>query len=76
MHHPTDRLTHTTAFDTPVVMYWLEREIAQWVHHEGWIQQKPSMELHVAPLPPVGVTRIPTWVTCLPVTLTTGHSGQ
>ena len=32
MHHPTDRITHTTAFDTPVVEHWLEREIAQWVH--------------------------------------------
>ena len=28
MHHPTDRLTHTTAFVTPVVEHWLEREIA------------------------------------------------
>ena len=32
MHHPTDRITHTTAFVTPVVEQWLEREIAQWVH--------------------------------------------
>ena len=32
MHHPTDRITHTMAFDTPVVEHWLEREIAQWVH--------------------------------------------
>ena len=32
MHHPTDRVTHTTAFVTPVVEHWLEREIAQWVH--------------------------------------------
>ena len=31
MHHPTDRVTHTTAFVTPVVEHWLEREIAQWV---------------------------------------------
>ena len=30
MHHSTDRITHTTAFVTPVVEYWLEREIAQW----------------------------------------------
>ena len=28
MHHPTDRITHTTTFVTPVVEYWLEREIA------------------------------------------------
>ena len=32
MHHPTDRITHTTAFFSPVVEHWLEREIAQWVH--------------------------------------------
>ena len=29
--HPTDRIAHTTAFVTPVVEHWLEREIAQWV---------------------------------------------
>ena len=33
MHHPTDRITHTTAFVTAVVKHWLEREIAQWVLH-------------------------------------------
>ena len=32
MHHPTDRIAHTTAFVTPVVEHWLERKIAQWVH--------------------------------------------
>ena len=32
MHHPTDRIAHTTAFVTPVVEHWLEREISQWVH--------------------------------------------
>ena len=26
------RTTHTTAFVTPVVEHWLEREITQWVH--------------------------------------------
>ena len=31
MHHPTDRIAQTTAFITPVVEHWLEREIAQWV---------------------------------------------
>ena len=31
MHHPTDRITYTMAFVTPVVDHWLEREIAQWV---------------------------------------------
>ena len=28
MHHPTDRSAHTTAFATPVVEHWLEREIS------------------------------------------------
>ena len=37
MHHPTDRIAHITAFLTPVVEHWLERQIAQWVHHEGSI---------------------------------------
>ena len=32
MHHHTERIAHNTAFVTPVVMHWLEREIAQWVH--------------------------------------------
>ena len=31
MHHPTDRIAHTTAFVTPVVVHWLERE------HETWL---------------------------------------
>ena len=35
MHHPTDRIAHTMAFLIPVVEHWLEREITQWVHHEG-----------------------------------------
>ena len=32
MHHPTDRIAHTTAFVTPVMEHWVEWEIAQWVH--------------------------------------------
>ena len=30
-----DRIIHTTAFGTPVVEHWLEREIAQWVTEHG-----------------------------------------
>ena len=30
MHHPTDRIAHTTAFVTPVVEHWLEVEIAKY----------------------------------------------
>ena len=26
-HHPTDRIVHTTAFDTPVVENWLKQKI-------------------------------------------------
>ena len=32
MHHPIDRIVHTTVFVTPVVEHWLEWEIAQWVN--------------------------------------------
>ena len=27
-----ERITHTTAFVTPVMEHWLEREIAQWLN--------------------------------------------
>ena len=54
--HSTDRITHTTVFVTPVVRHWLEREIAQWVHHEGSIRRPIApwanaltTELHLAP---------------------------
>ena len=33
-----DRIVHTTAFVTPVVEHWLEREIAQWVHPIHWTE--------------------------------------
>ena len=46
MHRPTDIITHTTAFCTPVVEHWLERETAQWVHHEA-ILTKSSYILYV-----------------------------
>ena len=55
MHHPTDRITHTIAFVTPVVEHWLECEIAQWVHYEGSIRRSIApwantliTELHLA----------------------------
>ena len=44
------------SFVTPLVEHWLEREIAQWVHHEGSIRQPIApranaltTELHLAP---------------------------
>ena len=47
MHHPTDRITHTTAFVTSVVEHWLEREIAQWVHPIKDRSDDPSHHEHV-----------------------------
>ena len=29
MHNSKDMIAHTTAFDTPVVEHWLEREVAR-----------------------------------------------
>ena len=42
-----DRITHITAFVTPVVEHWLEREIAQWVHCT--MSERSTSELHPAP---------------------------
>ena len=39
MDHPTDSIIPTNAIVTPVMEHWLEREIGQWVHHEGLIRQ-------------------------------------
>ena len=56
MHHPINRIEHTTAFGTPVVEHWLERKLAQWVHHGGSIRRPIAprvkaltTELHLAP---------------------------
>ena len=35
MHDPTYRIAHTTAFVTPVMDHWLEREIVQWAAYES-----------------------------------------
>ena len=46
MHHPTDRIIHTTAFVTPVMEHWLEREIAQWVVFiKGTVTGGPTPEI-------------------------------
>ena len=42
MHHPTDKIADTTAYITPVVEHWLEREIAQWVHPMKDLSDDPS----------------------------------
>ena len=57
MHHPTDRIAHTTASVTPIMEHWLEREIAQWVqpmkdrsddpsHHERTLLPQSYISLH------------------------------
>ena len=45
MRHPTHRITHTTAFVTPVVGHWLEREIAGTRIDPNAL----TTELHLAP---------------------------
>ena len=58
MHHPTDRITHTTAFVTPVVEHWLEREMAQWVHSEQAVVAHACHGYRYGPLPvPLSGTR-------------------
>ena len=57
MHHPTDRIAHTTAFVTPVVEHWLEREIAQWVHHMKDRSDDPSHHERT-PLPRASLNEI------------------
>ena len=44
--HPIDRIIHNTAFVTPVVEHWLEREIAQWVHPMKDRSDNPSHPEH------------------------------
>ena len=52
-----DRITHTTAFVTPVVEHWLEREIAQWVHPMKDRSDDPSH--HERMLLPLILKRVP-----------------
>ena len=51
MHHPTDRITHTTAFVAPVVEHWLEREILNFKKpndkNTNW-QADPKLTRHSA----------------------------
>ena len=57
LHHPTDRIAHTTAFITSVVEHWLEREIAQWVHSMKDRSDDPSH--HERTLLPHGYISLP-----------------
>ena len=42
---------HTMAFVTPVEEHWLEREIAQWVHHEGSIRRPITPQSYISGAP-------------------------
>ena len=68
MPYPTDRIAHTTAFVTPVVEHWLEREIAQWVlpmkdrsddpsHHERTLLPQSYISL-LAGLMPIDIISV------------------
>ena len=42
MHHPTDKIVHTTTFVTPVMEHWLKREIA----HGSTMRNRSNNLLH------------------------------
>ena len=72
MHHPADRISHTTTFVTPVVDHWLERVLSQWVHHEGSIRRpnaplanELTMDLHLAPRCDMDLVSINVFERCL-----------
>ena len=44
MHDPTDRITHTTAFVTPVVEHWMKREIM--LYRDLLLLVAPPVVLH------------------------------
>ena len=75
MNHPTDGITHTTAFVTPVMEHWLEREIAQWVHPMKDRSDDPSYHERT-PLPQSYISLPPwpgalTWANRLEITVST-----
>ena len=39
MHHPTERIAHTTAVVKSAAEHWHEQETAQWVNHEESMQR-------------------------------------
>ena len=51
MHHPTDRIAHTTAFVTPVVEHWLERSMYGCIYiitkHEQTTHTSVSVDLFI-----------------------------
>ena len=39
LHHPPDRIVHTTSFVTPVVEHWVKLDIAQWDALRDWFNE-------------------------------------
>ena len=60
-----DRIVHTTAFVTPVVEHWLEREIAQWVHPMKDRSNDPSQ--HKRTLLPRSYISLPPFINASPL---------
>ena len=50
-------IVHSTAFVTPVMEQWLERKLAQWIHHEASIRRPTAPR---ADAPPLSYARFPT----------------
>ena len=42
MHHPTDRIAHTTTFVISVVEHRMEQEIALWINVNPWQSERSS----------------------------------
>ena len=49
MYRPTYRIAHNTAFVTPVVEHWLEREPARRVHQVGLTPRPTAPRAHDLP---------------------------
>ena len=65
LHHPTNRIAHTTAFLKPVVEHWLEQQIAQWVHPMKDRSDDPSH--HERTLLPRSYISLPIVRTCVEI---------
>ena len=50
MHHPTNRIAHTTAFVTPVLEQRLEREIAYWLQQVESVRRLRARRADALPL--------------------------
>ena len=63
LYSPSHRIAHTTAYVTPVVEHWLEREIAQWVHPMKDRSDDPSH--HERTVLPRSYISLQVWQKCM-----------